>query len=121
MGIIKIKNATFYAYHGAMKEEQSIGGKFSVDVEMHTDFSEATKNDDLSGTINYQKAYNYMNEIVHSKKYYLIETLSSVIADGLLERFPMIEKVTVRVRKNNVPIGGVLDYVEVELTKDRNE
>lgn len=120
MNIIKIKNATFYAYHGALKEEQSIGGKFSVDVEMHTDFKEAAERDDLSKTINYHKVYEYINEIVHSKKYYLIETLSTVIAESLLKRFERIDKVVVRVRKNNVPIGGVLDYVEAEVVKVRD-
>ena len=30
--IIKIKNATFYGYHGVRSEEQSVGGKFEVDV-----------------------------------------------------------------------------------------
>jgi len=120
MNIIKIKNATFYAYHGALQEEQNMGGKFSVDVEMHTDFREAAQHDDLSKTINYHKVYEYMNNIVNEKKYFLIETLATVIAENLLERFGSIDKIVVRVRKNNVPIGGVLDYVEAEVVKERN-
>ncbi len=121
MNIIRIKNATFYAYHGALQEEQTIGGKFSVDVEMHTDFREAAKDDDLSKTINYQKVYEFMNNIVNNKKYYLIETLATILADELLKEFDKIAKIIVRVRKNNVPIGGVLDYVEAEVIKERNE
>lgn len=121
MNIIRIKNATFYAYHGALQEEQSMGGKFSVDVEMHTDFTEAAKEDDLNKTINYHKVYQFMNSIVNGKKFYLIETLAMTLADSLLERYDRIEKIVVRVRKNNVPIGGVLDYVETEVVKERNE
>ena len=32
--IIKIKNATFYGYHGVRSEEQSVGGKFEADVDI---------------------------------------------------------------------------------------
>jgi 7,8-dihydroneopterin aldolase/epimerase/oxygenase len=45
--IIRIKKATFYAYHGVLSEEQSVGGKFEADVDIHTDFTEAALNDNL--------------------------------------------------------------------------
>ncbi|MCF8261027.1 MAG: dihydroneopterin aldolase [Melioribacteraceae bacterium] len=121
LNIIRIKNASFYAYHGALSEEQSIGGRFEADVDMYTDFSEAAKNDDLNLTINYDKVYKYINKIVHQQKYYLIETIATIIADGLLDAFPQITKVSIRVRKNNVPVGGVIDCVEVEVSKERDE
>lgn len=119
--IIRLRNATFYAYHGAMKEEQNIGGKFEADVDIYTDFSEAVVDDDLSKTINYHEVYQFISKIVHEKKYYLIETLASIIADNLLEHFDGIQKVIVRVRKNSVPIGGVIDYVEAEVEKENGE
>lgn len=115
--IVKIKNAVFYGYHGAMSEEQKIGGKFECDVEMYTDFSEAAANDDLTKTIDYSRVYQYINELVHTKKYYLIETLAMDIADALKKDFSSIMRVVVRVRKHNVPVGGVLDYVEAEVIK----
>ena len=55
------------------------------------------------------------------QKYYLIEALASKIADELLRNFVKIEKVNVRVRKNNPPLGGVVDCVEVEVEKSRSE
>ncbi|MCO6473303.1 MAG: dihydroneopterin aldolase [Melioribacteraceae bacterium] len=117
--IIRIKNAVFYAYHGALKEEQHIGGKFEADVTIYTDFSESSKTDDLTKTINYDEVYKFINNLVHEKKYYLIETLASVIADKLLSKFQLIEKINVRVRKNSVPVGGLIDYVEAEVEKER--
>ena len=32
--IIRIINASFYAYHGVATDEQNLGGKFEVDVEI---------------------------------------------------------------------------------------
>jgi len=119
--IIRIKNAVFYAYHGAMKEEQHIGGKFEADVDIYTDFSNAAENDDLSKTINYDEVYKFMNKIVHEKKYYLIESLATVITDEILKKFTGIEKIKVKVRKRSVPVGGVIDFVEAVVEKSNGE
>lgn len=119
--IIRLKNATFYAYHGALKEEQYIGGRFEADLDIYTDFSNAAATDDLNLTINYHDVYQYINRIVHEHKYYLIETLATVIADGLIKEYPTIKKLAVRVRKSSVPIGGVLDHVEAEVIKENGE
>ncbi len=119
--IIRIKNATFYAYHGALEEEQTIGGVFEADLDIYTDFSKAAEKDDLKLTINYDDVYKYINKIVHEKKYYLIETLATVIADGLLGKYKSILKIAVRVRKHHVPVGGVLDYVEAEVVKENGK
>lgn len=119
--IIRIKNATFYAYHGALEEEQTIGGVFEADLDIYTDFSKAAEKDDLKLTINYDEVYKYINKIVHGKKYYLIETLATVIADGLLGKYKTISKIAVRVRKHHVPVGGVLDYVEAEVVKENGK
>lgn len=119
--IIRIKNASFYAYHGALQEEQNIGGKFEADVDIYTDFSEAAKDDNLKHTINYDEVYKFINKLVHEKKYYLIETLAVVIADKLLEKYKNIKKISVRVRKHHVPVGGVIDCVEAEVIKENDK
>lgn len=119
--IIRIKKAVFYAYHGALEEEQSMGGKFEADVDIYTSFAAAAKDDDLHETINYVSVYKFINELVHEKKYSLIETLATVIADKLLAKYPEISKIAVRVRKNTVPIGGLIDCVEAEVIKENGE
>lgn len=119
--IIRIKKATFYGYHGVMSEEQSVGGKFEADVDIYTDFSEAAKKDSLHQTIDYHKVYKFMYHLALEQKYYLIESLANKIADELLKKFSAISKICVRVRKNNPPLGGVVDCVEVEVIKERNE
>lgn len=121
INIIRIKRATFYGYHGVRSEEQSVGGKFEADVDIYTDFSEAAKNDSLSETIDYHKVYSFMYHLALEQKYYLIESLAVKIADELLKKFQGIQKVGVRVRKNNPPLGGVVDCVEAEVIKERKD
>ena len=117
--IIRIKKASFYAYHGVLSEEQSVGGKFEADVDIHTDFSSAATSDSLKNTINYHMVYKFVHKLVLEKKYHLLETLASNIADALLAEYPAIKKVAFRIRKNNPPMGGVVDCVEVEVIKER--
>jgi dihydroneopterin aldolase len=119
--VIRIKGATFYGYHGVRSEEQSVGGKFEADVDIYTDFSEAAGKDDLHKTVDYFEVYSFMNNLAISQKYYLIEALAMKIADELLKKFQRINKVAIRVRKNNPPLGGVADCVEVEVIKERSE
>jgi dihydroneopterin aldolase len=119
--IIRIKKATFYGYHGVRSEEQSVGGKFEADVDIYTDFTDAASEDSLDKTIDYHKVYSFMYHLALEQKYYLIESLAIKIADELLKKFERIHSVAVRVRKNNPPLGGVVDCVEVEVVKDRSE
>lgn len=121
LNVVRIQKASFYAYHGALKEEQTIGGNFEADVDMYFDFTEASKTDDLSKTVNYESIYKHINEVIYRKKYYLIETIATIIADSLLGTYPILDKVDIRVRKNNVPIGGIIDHVEAQVVKSRNE
>lgn len=119
--IIRIKKATFYGYHGVRSEEQSVGGKFEADVDIYTDFSIAAKKDSLADTIDYHKVYKFLYRMALEQKYYLIESLAMRIADELLINFQSINKVAVRIRKNNPPLGGVVDCVEVEVIKERKD
>lgn len=121
LNIIRIKNATFYGYHGVLSEEQTVGGKFEADVDLYTDFSKAAQDDNLTETIDYHKVYKFIFRLVLEEKHYLIETLATKIANELLMNFKDVQKVCVRVRKNSPPLGGVVDSVEVEVIKEREE
>jgi dihydroneopterin aldolase len=119
LNVIRIKNAVFYAYHGAEEDEHRTGGKFECDVDMCCDLSAAMESDSLKKTVDYEKVYAYIRNVVMSKKYYLLEALAYAIARGLLREFYNIESVTVRVRKPHAPVKGVVDHVEVEITQQR--
>ena len=119
LSVVRIKNAAFYAYHGAMEDEQNLGGKFELDVEMHCDLSAAAESDSLRKTVDYEKAYAFIQATVLAKKYFLLEALANTIAKGLLGEFRNIEMVTVRIRKPHPPVKGVVDFVEIEIAQRR--
>lgn len=121
LNIIRIKKASFYGYHGVFQQEQNIGGKFEADVDLYTNFAHAATTDKLHETINYEQVYNVMSDLALRKKFYLIEALTNAMVDELFRTFPAVHKIALRVRKNNPPIGGVVDSVEVEVVKTRDE
>lgn len=117
--IIRLKNAVFYAYHGVVTDEQNLGGKFEVDAEIAADISSAVEQDSLKKTIDYEALYATIQHLVTARKYYLIETLANAIAEGILQEFPSIAELVIRVRKPHPPVKGVIDHVEVEVHRTR--
>ena len=114
-----MKNAVFYAYHGAFEDEQNLGGKFEFDVDMYCDLSAAAEHDSLKETVDYEKVYSFIHRTVLQKKYFLLEALANTIGKGLLHEFVAVQKVMVRVRKPHPPVKGVIDFVEVEISQER--
>lgn len=115
---ITLSNMTFYGYHGVYTYEQEHGQRFFVDVEMKANLEQAAKTDDLYSTIDYTAVYDSIKTIVETEKYQLMEALCGRIA-GVVLTFPLVEEVTVRVRKPGTPLPGAIDYVQVELTRKR--
>ena len=116
---IRIRNAVFYAYHGVASDEQNLGGKFEIDIDLRADLSAAFESDDLKRTVDYEAVYGMIHDVVTSRKYFLLEALANTIAGGILRAWPVVDAVTVRVRKPHPPVKGVVDYVEVEVTEQR--
>jgi dihydroneopterin aldolase len=119
LGIIRIHNAVFYAYHGVLTDGQNLGGKFDVDVDLHCDLARGAKSDHLQDTVNYERVYDCIRSLVLDKKHLLLESLASSIGKGILKNFSKVNSVTIRVRKPGAPVRGVIDHVEVELTETR--
>lgn len=111
-GTVRLINAVFYAHHGVMQEEHRIGGRYEVDVAMDLDFRAAAEHDDLDRTVDYERVYNLVSDLVTGNKFYLIEKLAYRIAHAVLDTFGIVERAEVTVRKANPPVGGSVDRAE---------
>jgi dihydroneopterin aldolase len=119
LGIIRLHNAVFYAYHGVLTDEQNLGGKFEVDVDLHCDLARGAESDHLQDTVNYERVYDCIRTLVLDKRHFLLESLAISIGKGILKNFSKVNSVTIRVRKPGAPVRGVIDHVEIELTETR--
>ncbi len=112
MGLIKIENMEFYAFHGHFREEQIVGNRFIVDLTIETDMSVPSISDNLKDAVDYQKAYLIIKAEME-KKSYLLENIASRILDALYAEMSGIKKATIRVSKMNPPMGGKIGSVSV--------
>ena len=112
MSYITLEGMEFFSYHGCFKEEQVIGTNFVVDLKIETDVTEAAITDDLHKTINYQSVYLLVKEEMKMKSK-LLENVAQRILTSLLNHFPAIINIEVKVSKLNPPLGGKLRCVSL--------
>lgn len=121
MDKIILKDLQFYGYHGLFAEENKLGQRFSVDVELHTSLQKAGLSDDMNDSINYGEAFEVVRSIVEGEPKNLIEAVAEAIAEQLLARFPTLVACKIKVIKPNPPIRGHYKAVAVEIFRERNE
>ncbi len=115
---ILLSGAQFFGHHGVTAEEQRVGNRYVVDVELTYGLERAGVSDDLHDTISYSDVYRSVREIVEGSSYHLVEALARAIAQALLNRFPA-EEVHVRVKKQPPPTAGIVEYAGVEIVRQR--
>lgn len=116
MAKILLEEMEFYAYHGCFKEEQVIGNRFIVNLEIDVDSSEAEQSDHLADTVNYQAVYEVVKETM-AEKSHLLEHLGRRLLDALTSRFAQINEIRLKVSKMNPPMGGRMRCVSVEMKR----
>lgn len=111
---IEVNGIKIYAFHGCLEEEGKIGGHYSVDVQMLTDFTQASQTDDLSLTIDYVIVNKIVEEemAIRSK---LIEHVGQRIVTRLEKTLPSLDAVSVTIKKYAPPINGNVEFVAIRI------
>ncbi len=114
MDVLTLKGLQYDAPHGYYEKERIEGNKFEVDLILYANLEEAGQTDDLSQTIDYEKAEQIVSRVMEGSSVKLIETLTAKIGGRLFKEFNVAKKLTVRVRKLHPPISTPAEYSEVE-------
>ncbi|MCK5135398.1 MAG: dihydroneopterin aldolase [Bacteroidales bacterium] len=117
MGKIVIEEMEFYAFHGHYQEEQIVGNRFLVDLELETNLKTPAESDRLEHAVNYQLAYQLIKKEMRRKKSNLLENIGKRILDALYDEMDGINKATVRIRKMYPPMGGPIKSVGVTMSR----
>ncbi len=117
MDKITIQNLEVYANHGVFPEETALGQKFLVCAELWTEIRTAGRTDDLEYSINYgtvcQEITRFMKE--HTSR--LIEAVAEQLAEYLLQTLPLLNGITLEIKKPWAPVGLPLDTVSVKIER----
>lgn len=109
---IEVNGIKIYAFHGCLPEEGKIGGHYTVDVMLSTNFSIAAQTDDLNKTIDYVDVNRIVCEemAIRSK---LIEHVGQRIINRLKHEIQSIDKIKLKVTKICPPINGDVQNVAI--------
>jgi len=116
MGKIHLEGMEFFAYHGHYHEEQIIGAKFLVDLELEYNTSIAEHDDHLRDAVNYQEVYLIVKKEMEQKSH-LLENVAHRVLNAVRKAFPLVSSMTVKISKINPSVGGKVRQVSCTLTQ----
>lgn len=117
MDEIIIENLNVYAYHGVYKEENDKGQNFYVNAVLYTDTKKAGTEDSITLTTSYGDVCKFISDYISRTVFKLIETVAERTAEAVLTVFPLVEAITLEIRKPEAPIGLEFESVSVRITR----
>lgn len=117
MDEIIIENLKVYAYHGVYKEENDNGQNFYVNAVLYMDTKRAGNEDNLALTTSYGEVCQFIYNFISKNVFKLIEAVAEKTAEAVLVEFPLVEAITLEVRKPEAPIGLEFQSVSVRITR----
>lgn len=120
MDKIALQRMQFYAHHGVFPEENKLGQRYYIDLELYLPLDKAGASDMLEDTINYADVYARVKAIAEGPAFRLIEALAERVATDLLQTYTSINEITVRVVKPHPPFAIFFDGVSVEIHRKRS-
>jgi dihydroneopterin aldolase len=113
--IVALHGAEFFAYHGFYPEERKLGTCFIVDIAVEFDQPGNLDEDNLANTVNYEKLYTLICEIMKVPKK-LLETVAQAIIDEVKQQYDFVDSIKLTLKKANPPLGGKVAYSAVSLS-----
>lgn len=102
---ITLDRLRFFARHGVMEQERTVGNEFEVSANLVYDATRAMESDDIADAVSYADAAGVIaREMDQSSA--LLEHVTARIARALLDSLPAVTSGTVTVTKLHPPFSG---------------
>ncbi|WP_462265414.1 dihydroneopterin aldolase [Mucilaginibacter sp.] len=112
---VGIYDAGFFAGHGFYEQEQLIGNRFLVTIEVAFDAGGHLSSDDINHTVNYEQLYAIAEDEMKQTKQ-LLEALAQAMVDRIQNQFPFVQQLMVSVKKINPPLRGNVAWSGVTIS-----
>ena len=109
---ICLHEVSFYAFHGVMPQERSVGGEFLVSVKVGYPLEKAMISDGVADTLNYAALYELVKKEMMQPSS-LLEHVMGRIVETIEKAFPEVTSVEVKIKKVNPPMGSDSNGAEV--------
>ena len=116
---IHIDRLRVHARHGVLPQERTVGADFFVTLTAEVDTGmEALIDDRLEGTVSYADLCADIRRLMQQPAQ-LLEHAAWTMARALLEDYPRLLSLTLRIDKQTPPIGLSAEAIGVEVTLSR--
>lgn len=117
---IRLDELRFYAYHGVLEQERSVGNHYIVHLEVRLSSVRSVCSDNLYDTIDYSALYALVKQEM-DKPSQLLEHVAGRIGRLLFTEFPLIEFVRIELSKCKPPFEADIRSATVILALSRGE
>lgn len=115
---VALYGAEFFARHGYYPQEQQLGNRFLLDIEVSFSPTDSFGDDRLSNTLNYEQLYNIADDEMKVTRQ-LLETVVQAIVDRIKIEFAFTEVIKVKLKKLSPPLKGKVEASCVTITYKR--
>lgn len=117
MDKIIIKDLVVFANHGVFEAEAILGQKFLISAEISTDVHKPGRTDCLENTIHYGLVSQEITKFLTENRFQLIEACAQQLAEHLLIQYPLMQEITLEIKKPWAPVHLPLDTVAVQVCR----
>jgi dihydroneopterin aldolase len=115
---VSLHGAEFFAYHGFYTEEQLLGNKFLLDIDVEFETHADLTGDHIADTVNYEQLYAIArHQMQHTRK--LLEAVAQSIAVAIKNDYPEVQNIRVELKKLNPLLKGLVAYSSVTVTNNK--
>lgn len=116
---IILEDLRFFAHHGVGAQETLVGNEFSVNLKLKVDIQRAMQTDDVADTVSYADIYEAVKAEMNIPSK-LLEHVCGRIINKLLQNFPQIEEIELKLTKRNPPMGADIATAGIEVIQRRH-
>ncbi|MGI9019932.1 MAG: dihydroneopterin aldolase [Solirubrobacterales bacterium] len=117
---VELHGISAYGHHGVTEAEREVGQRIEIDLVIEMGDAEATRTDELSGTIDYAGACEIAVTAATEAGYHTLERLAQVIGERLVGRLGA-DVAIVRAAKPEPPLAQITGAAVVEVTVRRED
>ena len=102
---------------GTLPDERTSPQTLFFDLELYGDFSRAGETDDLADAVDYTAVERCVREFAAGTSFFLLERLAYATARTILAQFPLLDRVTLGIRKPDAPVKSGSVALEITLAR----
>lgn len=115
---IELIGLVVFGHHGYLEEERRLGQRFLVDLWVDVQ-GDASESDRIEDTVDYRRLAALVRDVFGGEERLLLEGLAGAVADGIVDRFPAVERARVRVRKPDVVLDPPVEHAAAIVERAR--